>query len=323
MSNELPLGWIRPEDRTPEQQQAHARAVASMPRFGIAGAGVRTTSGSSKLDVKLFEAWRHPKVIEDIGFEFRRYQQVTGSCVGAGLGQVLVTLSAVQRLFAQAPTKAAIFFWLFNYGRSRFLYGWKTPGEGSFGSTAAQSVRDEGVIPIHDGIKGLPAFKNGDDEGIIYSEQIEMVYSDGDTREQLELLKLAKEYPVKQVAEITNVDDLAAAVANGYPCTFGCDYYCNSASVRDGYAIGRATNRGGHQWAVLGVKDDPKLGRLFHNQNNWYATIYPKDPAGGPPCSCWFTEEEQARLLRVGECFAFSNFTYFPAQPDIAVPWLI
>lgn len=323
----LPTGYILPSERTPEQQQAHAAAVASMPRFGIAGAGVKTTSGSSTLDVNLYKACQHPKVIDDIGFMFYRWHQQTGSCVGAGLGQVLVILSAVQRLFASNPTKAALWFWLFNYGRSRYLYGWKNPGEGSFGSTAAKSVRDEGVVPIA-GTPNLPAFRNAGEDGLIYDARIEMAYSDGDTRENLALMSVAKQYPVGQVAELTSVEQIAEAIANGYPCTFASSGNCQNASIQgsgeNACVVGRNNSRGGHQWAIVAVWDHPTLGRLFGNLNNWPSSVYRRDPRTKIPCFYWTTEDETARSLRnEGECFAFSNLRYFPAQPDVSVPWLI
>jgi len=321
----LPTGYILPSERTPEQQRAHSLAVASMPKFGISGGGVKTTSGSSNLDVHLYRALTRKEVLDDLGLQFYRYHQQTGSCVGAGLGQVLVVLSAVQRLFAKNPTKAALFFWLFNYGRSRWLYGWKTPGEGSFGSTAAKSVRDEGVIPINDKTRALlPAFKDAGKEGIIYSEQIEMKYSDGDIKEQMQLLSMSKEYPVGQVAELTNTAQMAEAVANGYPLTIASSGHCRNVQEKNGVLIGTNNRSGGHQWAIVAVVDHPQLGRLFGNLNNWPESVYPLDPFSQWPCFYWTTEAETERTLRnEGECYAFSNFTYFPAQPDIAVPWLI
>lgn len=321
----VPTGYILPSERTPEQQRAHALAVASMPKFGISGSGVKTTTGSSNLDVHLYRALTRKEVLEDIGLQFYRYHQQTGSCVGAGLGQVLVVLSAVQRLFAKNPTKAALFFWLFNYGRSRWLYGWKTPGEGSFGSTAAKSVRDEGVIPINDKTRALlPAFKDAGKEGIIYSEQIEMRYSDGDIKEVMQLLTMSKEYPVGQVAELNNTAQMAESLANGYPLTIASGGHCRRVQEKEGVLIGTNSTGGGHQWAIVAVVDHPKLGRLFGNLNNWPESIYPLDPFSQWPCFYWTTERETENTLRnEGECYSFSNFTYFPAQPDIAVPWLI
>src|SRR5437868_1450207 len=111
-----PLGWVSPADRTATQDAVHAAAEAKMlPRMGLP---VPTLQPGES--VRLFDAWKHPDVVADIGFVFPRFHQLTGSCVGAGGGQALFTLGAVQRLLSDNPTKAFVPFWPYNYGKCRY-----------------------------------------------------------------------------------------------------------------------------------------------------------------------------------------------------------
>lgn len=74
-----PLGFILPIDRTREQEEAHNRAMAILPRFSMPYV---EPPGPKKL--MLTDAWKHPDVIADLGLEFTGFGQRTGSCFPAG-----------------------------------------------------------------------------------------------------------------------------------------------------------------------------------------------------------------------------------------------
>lgn len=73
------LGWIGPRQRTNAQHDAHAAAVAMMPRFALP---VPTLAKGQA--VRLFDYWKHPSVVADVGLTFDRIHQLTGSCFPAG-----------------------------------------------------------------------------------------------------------------------------------------------------------------------------------------------------------------------------------------------
>lgn len=308
-----PLGFIRKQDRTEEQHAAHARAEAKMPRFAVAGGSAPT----GPVRVQLFDAWKHPKVVADVGFVFPRFHQLTGSCVGAGGGQALFTLIAVQRLLATTPTKAFLPFWPFDYGRCRLNEGDRGQGEGAMGSSFAETVVKEGVIDAKEA--GLPAFEHAD--GLVLTERLEMQWSDG-AGPATKYLDAARVHPVGTAAPCRDVADVRTAILNGYPVTFACNDYIGHASVQgsgsDAALVGRWDSSGGHQQSVHAVWDHPTLGPLYWAQNNWPASSYPADPAGGPVCGCWVKEKDVTAAFRLdAEVYALSHLNWFPAQPDL------
>jgi hypothetical protein len=312
-----PLGWISPRHRTAAQHDAHAAALSRMPAFSVPG-----YRDPGKVNVRLFDAWKHPDVVADVGFVFPRFHQLTGSCVGAGGGQALFTLIAVQRLLATNPTKAFVPFWPFDYGMCRKNEGDHGRGEGAMGSSFADTVVRNGVLDAQS--SGLPPFQN--DDGLVLTSQLEMQWSDGDAIAP-QWVDAARVHPVGTAAPLRDVADIRAAILNGYPVTFACDNYIGHASVRgsgaDAAVVGYWDGRGGHQQSVHAVWDNPTLGPLYFVQNNWPGDTYPADPAGGPVCGCWVTEEKVAAAFRLdAEVYALSHLTWFPAQPRV-LDWMI
>jgi hypothetical protein len=317
MSTPGPLGWIEPIDRTPQQNAAHADAVAKMPKFAI-----RAPEVTGPANVRLFEFWSKQQVVQEVGFVFPRFHQITGSCVGAGGGNALFTLIAVQRLLSQGATRAFVPWWPFDYGKSRLRMGDRGQGEGSLGSTFAEAVVKDGVMSAAE--SGLPQFSNSD--GLTLTQQLEMQWSDGDSQTVSKYDSVAKEHPLGTAAPVNSVEEIRAALVNGYPITFACNNYIGNAKVEgsgaDACVIGYWDGRGGHQQSLHAVWDHPGFGPLYWAQNNWPGSTYPKDPAGGPICGCWVREEKVKAALRLdAEVYALSHLDYFPAQN--VIDWLM
>lgn len=313
MNTPGPLGWIRPADRTPEERRAHEEAMAHYPRFGLQPP--RLEKGQR---VELFKAWRDAKVVADVGFVFPRFRQLTGSCVGVGGGCALFTLIALQRLFATQPQRAFIPWWPHPYGKSRFLLGDKSPGEGSLGSTFYQALMEYGVFSSKE--EGLPAFDTSD--GLALTNKQEMEWSDGDDPPGSKYDSVAKQHVLKAGAEVKDVAALKAAIVNGYPCSFACNNYIGSAKVEgsgaDACVIGYWDGSGGHQQSVHAVWEHPSFGPLYWVQNTWDGGTYPSDPAGGPICGCWVREDKvKAAFGLDAEVYALSSLPWFPADPDV------
>lgn len=307
-----PLGFITPANRTQKQQDEHAAAVKTMPRFAV-GPTPTLAKGDK---VRLFDKWADPAVVADVGSVFSRFHQLTGSCVGAGGGNALFTLVAVQRVLNQ--TTAFLPWWPHAYGISRLLMGDRGPGEGSLGSTFAKALKDYGVFANTE--KTLPAFDTSD--GLTLTEKIEMAWSDGDSQLVSAFNNLAKQHPLGTAAAVSSFEEIQAAILNGYPCSFACNNYIGNASVQgsgaDACVVGYWDGNGGHQQSIHAYWEHPTLGPLVWAQNNWAGNTYPKDPAGGPACGCWVTKKRVEDALREdAEVFAFSHLSWFPAQPAV------
>lgn len=310
-----PLGWIAPIDRDATQQAAHAAAVAAMPRFALGAADIPT----GPLDIRLYKAWGHPDVIADCGgVTFDRFHQLTGSCVGAGGGNALFTLIAMQRLLSSGATRAFIPWWPHPYGKSRELAGFRGRGEGSLGSTFFEALKKYGVPDALEATtQGIPGFH--DTDGLTLTSSQEMNWSDGGSSLVNGFNDEAMKRPLGSGQEIKDIVGIRAALANGYPITFACDRYIGHASVQSGYVIGSWDSSGGHQQSLHAVVDDANLGPLYWAQNNWPGNTYPRDPAGGPVCGCWVKEAKVIEALRYdAEVYALSHLEGgVVVQPDV------
>lgn len=310
-----PLGFITKDQRTEEQHAAHAAAEAKMhPRLALA---VPQLKAGQK--IRLTGFWRDPRVVQEVGFIFPRFHQLTGSCVGAGGGQALFSLVATQRCNPTSPTKAFIPFWPFDYGRCRFNEGDRGQGEGAMGSSFAETVVKEGVISAAEA--GLPSFTQAD--GLVLTERLEMQWSDGASSTVTKYLEAARVHPVGSAAVCRNAGEIRAALANGYPVTFACDRYIGHGSIQgsgaDAVVVGKWDSNGGHQQSVHDYFEHPTLGPLYWVQNNWPKESYPQDPQeGSPECGTWVKEADVDAALRYNaEVYALSHLTWFPAQPDL------
>lgn len=256
------------------------------------------------------------EVEEDHSFLANGY--TVHNCVGAGGGNALLTLIGTQRLIAENPTKAFIPFWPLNYGRSRLYLGWRTPGEGSMGSTFFKSLTGDGLIASTE--SGLPQFTTGD--GFTLTRSLELQWSDGDSQVVTSYLPSAKPHLIGIAAEIKSVDQIKAAIQNGYPCTFACNNYIGHGQIKgsgvNACVVGSWDTHGPHQQSVHDYWEHPDLGPLYWAQNNWPGSTYPKDPAGGPVCGTWVTEDNVERAMRLdAEVFPLSHLQWFPAQPAV------
>ncbi len=305
------LGFIRKQDRTNQQHDHHAKCEATFhPALNLPVGQLQTGQA-----IRLFDAWRNPLVVKDVGFIFPRFHQLTGSCVGAGGGQALYSLIATQRLLNQNATKAFIPFWPYDYGKCRQNEGDRGQGEGALGSSFAETVMKNGVLDA--ATQNLPAFTNQD--GLILTEQLEMQWSDGASQLVSAWDQTAIKNPVKSAAVCRNIGDVRAGIMNGYPCTFACDRYIGNASVQNGVLMGFWDGNGGHQQSVHAYWEHAQFGPLYWAQNNWPKESYPANPDDTcPDCGCWVTEAHVAQAFRLdAEVYALSHLEWIAAQPDV------
>lgn len=313
------LGWIDPALRTNEQNDAHAVAVAAMPKFSIVGGKTTLDKGER---IVLTDLFKHPDVVADIGYVFPWFHQVTGSCVGASLGTELVVLGAVQRLIADAPTKAMVPWWPYNYGMTRLDEGDRGQGEGAINSVAAARMK-KGVLDSKE--VGLPTYSNNGD-GLILSSSMEMQWSYGGSQTVSKWETAAAKFPLGTAAVCNNVQDLLTGIINGYPGYDGCSMYVGNGSITGSgdtaYVRGRFDGNGGHSTGFVGAWNHPNDGMLYLYQNNWPKSTYPVDPVTSEQrCQVWIPESEVekiwTRLGGKGEIFVLSHLNYFPSQPKL------
>lgn len=310
----FPLGWIEPALRTPEMHKAVGDAQSKFLKMALARPSL--PKGTKLL---LSDFWTKPEVVADLGgVIFTGFKQNTGACVGVSDGDAIFTLSAVQRMLSDNPTKAFIPWWPTSYGRSRAKSGISGQGEGSIDSVMGQTMVDEGVDDI-------PQLQFRTTDGFEISASDEMRWSDGNSNLVMSRVSHSKQYPLGGLAAVEDVDGIYAGIVNGYPCLNGCNLYMGSASVKQTstgrVALGTYNGRGGHSTTFLGIWEHPDLGPLYNYHNQWPGSTYPDDDSGKPRCSCWALESEVKRLFQNGgnngETMLFSHLKYLAAQPRI------
>lgn len=327
-----PLGFILPEDRTPEQQAAHDRAAAALPRFAAlpsAGDLLRSIDVPKGTKVMLTDTWRHPDVAADLGREFTGFYQFTGSCVGVSEGNAGTTLLCVQRLLTTGGTKAEVVFWPFPYGRARYNAGDRGQGEGAVDSVMGETLVNEGFFPV--GQPGLPGFNyTADGVQIEGGARTEYLWSDGG-RIDPKWRELAARRKGMNKVQINAAEEIVAAVVNGYPVLTGCSMYVSRGQVvergANSYVRGRYDRDGGHSTCRLGAWLHPDDGWLVGYSNQWPTNTYPKDPAGLGRCCVWLPVAEEERMLSRlgggrGETMLLSHAPGVPVQPKV-LDWLI
>lgn len=238
---------------------------------------------------------------------------VVHNCVGAGGGNCVFTLACVEVVRLQDPEQALVPFWLYPYGRSRYRGGMRGRGEGSLGSTFADAIREDGVVPATD--PGLPPFSQR--EGLVWGESAELQWSDGESADA-NVVARAKRFVVKSTAPCRDHTQVRAAIQNYFPCTAACSLFVSpgGARVTDGVCLGRLDSRGGHQTSILGWMKHPRLGDLYLYANQW-GFVYPQCPTGAPRIAAWITAADMDRECSEGEVYAFSQFNGFPGQPKL------
>lgn len=304
------LGWVPNQQRTLAQTHQHEDARNAMPSFTIRG-----KSNEAK-KVIITDLWGHPTVTGKIGFKFPGFWQLTGSCVGVGLGNVLASVNFFEVAKKGEAEEINVPFWPLPYGRSRYYMGDRSPGEGSLGSTAAKAAKEDGCIRW-DSRSELPR-QNVGEQGLNITSNQEYAWSDGDANQTMKLLPESKQHLIRTVAPINNTDQLWEAISNWYPCTWACSYYVGGARVQGSQvpvALGKIDGSGGHQTSCQGIWEHPEFGRLFLYVNQWQ-WVYPQCPSSSiPRVGCWVQEKTAAEIIREGgECYAFSQHDGYPAQ---------
>ena len=319
-----PLGFIEPKDRTTEQHDAHAAALSKMLAFPLSW--VTLALGQR---VILTRALDDPDVIADMGMKFPGFRQLSGSCIGVTEGECTALLSALQRKFADNPTKAFVPWWPYAYGRTRFREGDRGQGEGAVSSVMGTTLEKDGTFARSEAPE-LPEWDTSD--GLALPRSVEMQWSDGGSALVTKYIPLGQTHRFGARTPVSSAQDVLTLIANGYPVANGCAYYIGSGSIHGSgdlaYVRGKYDGRGGHETSWIGAWNHPNDGLLFLYWNHWQASTYPPGPMGEPRCSVWVPESEVTRMLNAGwdgiahgEAFGLSHVDAFPAQVDKILDW--
>lgn len=307
------FGWIPPEERSDDQNEAMAKHIAQMQPFVITGA-----SRESEPDVNLCALWSHPTVTRVLGFAYPGTHQLTGSCVGAGGGNVAASLAYKEVIRDADPEKVILPFYPYTYGCSRKRMGDDGPGEGSLGSAWAEAAREDGIL---DNLShsDLPQPKNSD--ALVWGKEVEMAWSAGGRKPCTDWLTAGRVHPIKTVSELKTAEDVRKALLNYYPVT-EASMYGFEAREENGVLLGRRGPRWSHQMSFHAVWKHPQHGWIYYLMNQWGRGAHGKCPSGMPEGGVWILEQDVEWICRSGgEVYAFSEYNGYPA-PDFVIPWI-
>lgn len=294
------LGWIPFNLRTRDQIEAHDAALKAMPKFRFT-AGATPPVGTK---VILSDYWKHERAIKAWGAQFTGTHQLTGSCVWAGGQNVLMTRVAIDIIKKGDFENFILPNGLVNYGRSRLAAGMRGEGEGSLGSTFADSCgKDDGTPDA--AITGMPKPTDTSD-GWIYGQRAEYLWSNGNASVITDVLPEARKHKCK-VTVLRSGEEVRDMILAENPVTTAYGQYISKGQVKQGAVVGNYDGSGGHQTSWLGYWHHPDLGELIWYQNQWGLRQYPSDPGGGPLGGTWQPISSVDRVAKSGdgEVYAF------------------
>jgi hypothetical protein len=230
-----------------------------------------------------------------------RDQKDVGSCVGFGTASAVEHLICVQ-IAGGAREEYRDLSQEVIYGGSRVeIGGGRVRGDGSVGAWAAKFVREYGVVPrgIH-GRHDLRAYDTG------------RCREFGRVGVPDELEAVARQYPVKAVANVRTWDECKAAIRNGYPIAV-----CSGqgfAMTRDTDGFCRPQGTWMHCMAIVGVRGGNRPGAFLLNSWGGDAHRGPVGLGNPSPAGFWADAAVVDRMLKQGDSWAFSSFAGFPAR---------
>lgn len=307
------FGWTPPADRTKQQRDLHEDILAAMPAFQIPG--YREEKGRHAL-------WQFGRQVNG-GKHLPYNWQLTGSCVGAGAGNMLKTLICVEVVNGE-PEEFLHVWWPYHYGQGRRHAGMSGRGEGSFGSAQAKALVQDGVFAITEATEQkLPDFRDVDGWQQL-TRSVELEWSDGRAKNVDPWKTLGLRHPVKTAAPIRTTDELKAALQNGYPCTIAGTFGTKTIRPQGTPAVNVAEwdDTWPHQQWIDEAWDHPTLGTIYRWGNNWGPKAHPSPTQDEPFGGFYLVEKTMAKVLssRGAECYAFSAFLGFPSRN---LDWLI
>lgn len=280
------FGWLAPQWRTDEQEREHHEYVSSLRPFHL--------SGKVDDDVKrtsICKLWAHERVAAAIGRAYTGTHQLTGSCVGAGAGNMVNSLNFIETIMLGQPEKIFLCFYPYHYGRGRLASGMSRRGEGSTGSGQAKAIKEDGVLD--NAVAGVPQPQSFDD-GIIWGKSVEMAWSDGDGPECMKYLDVGRKHPITEVVRCRNHDDVRQALIAGKTVTAASMLGFEASVVGEGAdacLLARRRGQWSHQMSILDYWEHPRHGPLFWDMNQWGLDAHGTCPSGQPRGGAWITAD--------------------------------
>jgi hypothetical protein len=304
--HEWNFGLIPEHQRSPVTRALCQGIADTMPEFRIRGAW--------QLEHKRYALWAAGKKL--FGRHLRYNKQLTGSCVGAGGGNAMTTLMAVEIAMKQEPEEFRTLWWPYTYGLSRSLSGMHGRGEGSTGEGYADAITQYGIFELDPaGLPDLPDF-TVQNEWLVLTASTELQWSNGDAIAD-EWKQLGIRHRIGSAARMRSADDCIAALANGYPLTqasmFGFSPMAPTPRGTPPVRIAEWNGSWSHQTWVDEYWDHPTEGEIFRWGNNW-GNVHGSPTGDEPPGGVYIRKVTMDAICKRGFVAALSTYQGFPAR---------
>lgn len=302
-------GWIPPDKRDAVQTLDHGKRVRAMPKF--------TMRNAAPLKERRYPLWAAGKKV--LGRHIPYSLQSSGSCVASNGHNNILTLQCVE-INQGEREEFKWLWWLFNYGCSRQRGGLRGRGEGSFGSSYAESAINDGFFE-HDP-KGERDLPDPTPRGNMMQlpGSVEMDWSDGAAIGE-NWRKLGRVHLIKTVSPIRSTTDAVTALSNGYPITIASMFGISPMVPK---AVGTPPVRLVTSWSATWAHqqwideffEHPEFGPIFRWGNDWGDDAHGSPTGEEPPGGFYTTEKVLAQVLksRDTEAYAFSGFDGFEGR---------
>lgn len=252
------------------------------------------------------DLWADPRTVKDIGRAFLCALQRTGSCVGAGGGNVFMAAQCLERIWMGDPEKIFLPFWPYTYGRSRYHTGTRGRGEGSTEQGWWKAATQDGVMPAT--LEGLPPPRWED--GHEYGAGVEMAWSDG-SRLDPRWAPQAKPFIFERAWRARGAADVRHAIRTlkvvGWAGSWGGLMRC-PVKGNPGVLLNERASTWNHKESCLGHWLHPTLGDIYKIYNQWGLRTHGVDPLAKSGGGYWITEAEMEWQCRRGEVIIYKGF---------------
>jgi len=243
-------------------------------------------------NVYLYKAWK-----EALGDYPPYVAQQIGDCTSFGSGHAVDLLQCVEIVIGDQPLIYHETCTEFIYGCGREIAGMLGGGDGCYGTAVAKALVDVGAIP----------------RTLIGAYEGRRAKEWGARGVPPELKTTASDFKVGSAAMLTTLDELDAALANGYPSAGG--FSQGFTMRRDQHGCCQQSGRWGHEQCCIGRRR--RNGRREYLLGQSWGPNVPDGPLTDdqPDFSFWIDETAMASILSQRDFLAFSKFPGFERRP--------
>jgi hypothetical protein len=245
-------------------------------------------------------------IIRRVAETFPVRSQKIGDCVAFGAAGAVDAIKCVDIYLKKEPelwiaeTATEDIYW---GSRNAIGKGRLGKRDGSLGVWAAKYINQYGSVP-----RG----KYADIDLTTYSGRKARTWGNAGYRLSQAFVDIVKEHPVVTISQVNSYEEVRDLIVNGYSVTIASNQGFSSRRDSEGFA--KPSGNWAHQMWICAVDDEYKRPGVCV-QNSWGVWNGGPKRHNQPDGSFWVDADEiERRVLKTGDCWAFSGYTGFKPQ---------